>query len=188
MLLEYDRAQRDQGETTAEQHRSVTLDIGYKKRDEVVGAAWDIVDWLDRLRCLLRVLAGVKRDAWYRLFMRALAPVEEVRNFAQHFDREIAGLVKGTFPVFGAVIATFPVEGGCYTRAVVTQPARFMGDSTMQLYWCGQVEEVTAALDRVTFCVATYALNLSDIKSAMAAAKLALADELQRSHKMPWPK
>lgn len=96
-----------------------SIGIGYPERNLVVSTAWDTVDWLDRLRKLLGVVAGIKKkELWCQLAVRALADTEDIRNFVQHFDANLQTLVEGNYPLTGTVFASFPCASGYYVRAL----------------------------------------------------------------------
>ena len=75
---------------------------------------------------MLGAVAGVKKkQAWYESAKELLKSVQEVRHFLQHFDREMGKLVKGTFPIGGCVIASFPGAETTYARVLSSTPARY---------------------------------------------------------------
>jgi hypothetical protein len=74
--------------------------------EDVIGAAWDVIDWVERLRKLLHKGAGIKKkEAWYQAAIRKLEPAEEIRCFLQHFDTGIEECLRSQLSVFGYVAA-----------------------------------------------------------------------------------
>jgi len=186
-LLAYDfDCRRDPKENVAHD-RGVSFDMGYAKRNDIVSTAWDIVDWLDRLRRVLGVIAGVKKEAWYKLLMKSLAEVEDVRHHLQHFDKRLEELVGGSYPLMGALIASFPATPGRYTKFLLSTPVRYVADTAIRIHWFRHPDVVRGEVDRVTFSVASVAINLTDIMVRVRKGKAQLAAYLHKRYNFTWP-
>lgn len=166
------------------------IDLAYPKRNEIVGLAWDLVDWLDRLRKLVRIIGGVKREqqAWYRLAMRLLANVEDVRHTLQHFDERMGEFVKGTFPLHGSVTGTFagtsaPTRG----RVLLSTPARYATDRDVTIAQIELLQEVEGEVDGIIFSIADLSIDLSEVVGGLANVKAGMAASLFEKYGFRWP-
>jgi hypothetical protein len=185
LLLEFDLESSQKKPLRAEQ---VSLDIGYKKRNEIVGLAWDIVDWMDRLRKILNSVSGVKRKTgWYKDLTDALSHAESLRNLFQHFDGNIKKFVDGSYPIMGSITAIYQSGAGAYARVVVSTPARFAGDSEMHIEGFVLPTSATKPLENVTLAVGKDFANLTAIFQSIERARPAFAAELKSKYGFAWP-
>ena len=66
--------------------------------------AWALVDTLNRLRVLITRLPGLRsKSPGAQVIVRALKPVEDLRNAVQHMDGEIGPLSATNLPLWGAI-------------------------------------------------------------------------------------
>ena len=57
---------------------------------QILALGWDVIDWAEKLRKLLNVGRGLKKkDDWFKEIDTFLSSLKDVRNFIQHFDKEI---------------------------------------------------------------------------------------------------
>lgn len=62
----------------------------YLSPDHIISLGWDMIDWSEKLRKLLEVGRGFKKkDEWCKSILADLDDLKDVRNFIQHFDREV---------------------------------------------------------------------------------------------------
>jgi hypothetical protein len=64
---------------------------GSRVYEAVMLDAWSVVDSANRLRTLLEGMRGIRRTPGMELFIRQLAPAEDLRNAVQHLRSEIPG-------------------------------------------------------------------------------------------------
>jgi hypothetical protein len=190
-LIEYDDYQRERPHEVDKPllDAGVCIDVGYAKRNDVVSAAWDVVDWADRLRKVLGATAGIKKnEPWFQLVTRALAVVEEVRHFLQHFDASLSTLVTGTYPIMGAVIASFRAPDGYYARILIASTVGHPADTEMKI--CGYARAVTGfrRVECIVLSVANLSINLSLVESSIIEAQAGFAELLKKRYKFVWPK
>ena len=164
LLRQYDlQADGREAQVESAEERKVYFDMGFAKRHEVVGAAWDMVDWIERFRKLLGTISGVPhKEKWLQKMKELASHFERVRHFAQHFDSEIRQLVAGHFPLFGAVMATFPSHGGGYTRIVMSTPVRYVHDPEIVVQGFQRAVPPTADVDCIVFSLAEFYVNFSE--------------------------
>ena len=63
---------------------------------------WNIIDTSHRLRCILDKTPGIKKkEPWFQLTIRKLRETEDIRNFIQHYNREIENLISKVKPLLG---------------------------------------------------------------------------------------
>jgi hypothetical protein len=168
-LVEYDRsAEGRQAQVDSPEERKAYFDMGYAKRHEVIGAAWDLVDWIERFRRLLGIVTGVPhKAAWLQRMRQISAQFEDVRHFAQHFDREVRQLVAGNYPLLGAVMATFPSKGGGYTRVMLSTPVRYAHDNEILIQGFQRAVPPVGDVDCIVFSLAEFHLNFSTFISEL---------------------
>lgn len=66
--------------------------------------AWALVDTLNRLRVLISHLPGLRtKSPGAQLIVRALKPIQDLRNAVQHMDGEIGPLSATSLPLWGAI-------------------------------------------------------------------------------------
>lgn len=57
---------------------------------QILALGWDVIDWAEKLRKLLNVGRGLKKkDDWFKEIDTILSSLKGIRNFIQHFDKEI---------------------------------------------------------------------------------------------------
>jgi hypothetical protein len=160
MLHEYnqDKEKRD-GISKADQF---SVDIGYRHGNYMVSLGWDIVDWCDRLRKMLGVIAGIKRkEEWYLQFKVELKIVEDIRNFLQHYDKETNNFVLESYPLMGAIYAYFPAQNGWYARLIPSTPLASIYHERFEVSGIDLPLRGEDDIDFVTFSVAEKAVNLT---------------------------
>lgn len=188
MLLDYDAFQKSSAPAPLSD-RLVCMDITYPKRNNsVVGAAWDIIDWMERLRKVLSVSAGIKKnDDWYRAIMSDLPQVEEVRHFLQHFDCQIGKLVDGSYPLMGSVIARYPLENGSYTRILMSTPIRYADDNKILVRGFVVPIAMEGDVDCIVLSIAEKWINISLLMTSLRKAQKRFAQYLLDKYNCPWP-
>ena len=96
-------------------HLVTTLNISYdrlksmllKNADDLAEEllmidVWHIIDTSHRLRCILEKTPGIKKnEPWFQLTLRKLQKTEDIRNFIQHYNREIDSLLTNVKPLLG---------------------------------------------------------------------------------------
>jgi hypothetical protein len=190
-LVEYDEFERAKASESPQplHDRGVIIDCGYPKRNDIVSTAWDIVDWTERLRKVFGCLTGVKKSSpWYQATFRALANVEDIRNFAQHLDGSIKKLVDGTYPLMGTLMASFPaLDGGYYVRILMAGSARYAGDNSIDVPGFSQALNGSHRVECVVLTVADLSINLTLVVSSVSAAKAELEASLKAEYNFDWP-
>jgi len=189
-LIQYDELKKAKGDVPSSMSHDgrVFFDAGYSKRNEIVSAAWDVIDWSDRLRKVLGVLAGIKKnEAWYQIAIRGVAAVEDIRHFVQHFDSNLTKLVEGSYPVMGTVIASFPCSDGYYARALLASAVRYSAEDAIEIAGFARAVKGSGRVECVVLSVADLAVNLTLTISAVAAAQAELAAVLKRDYAFEWP-
>lgn len=167
-----------------------SIDVEYPRRNEIVGLAWDLIDWLDRVRKLLHVLAGVKREQqpWYRSAVRVLDQVEEMRHALQHFDRQMKQFIEGQYPLHGSVAATFPGRlAPTHTRILLSTPARFVADRKVTITQVSFPRRMEGEVDGITFSVGDRSIDLSEVMRVLEKVKTDMGAFLQAKYGFGWP-
>lgn len=186
MLVEYDEKRRKAG--AAIRGGQTNLDIGYERGNEIVGLAWDVVDWMDRLRKIMAGVSGVKKNTrWYRNIVESLKHAESLRNLFQHFDSSLKMFVTGTYPVMGSLAAAYPSDTGPYVRVLISTPARYIGDQTIHIAGFELPESVRGAVGSITLSVGEAFLDLSEVWDRLQRAKLDFAEYLRQEYGFSWP-
>lgn len=185
LLMEFDSTKNNLGS------RQFSIDIGYKKRNEIVSLAWDIVDWLERARKIFGVISGIpKNNNHYSSIMKLLEPAERFRQILQHYDSEvIKRAVEGMYPVMGGVIATFRRGESWYGRILLSTPARFPGDKEVNIAGVKFIKDnMQGDIDGITLSVTSHAINLSEILCKLKLEKIKLSTYLEQTFDFHWPK
>ena len=73
------------------------------RKVRVVRHAWTFVDAVHRFRVVLRQAPGIRHNHVYELFMRRTKIVTDMRNKAQHLNRELAGIAKRSQGAYGTL-------------------------------------------------------------------------------------
>ena len=192
LLIEYDSETRGLAsfEWKAGGHQVASIELDYPKRNEIVGLTWDLIDWLDRVRKLLQIIAGAKREQqpWYRSAMQALGQVEEVRHVLQHFDERMKEFIEGEYPLHGAVTATFPGRlAPTHTRILLSTPARFAGDRSITIAQVDFLPKVEGEVDGVIFSIGRRSIDLSEVMRVLEKVKIDMGAFLQAKYGFRWP-
>lgn len=65
---------------------------------------WLIIGNLNRLRCLINQLPGIKKnEPWFQLFLRKIYDVEKSRHFIEHYNQELKDLILEVKPTLGHI-------------------------------------------------------------------------------------
>lgn len=70
--------------------------------EKVIMEAWTIVGNLNRFRCILEKVSGVKKNnPWFQLISRQIKIVEPSRHFIEHYDGRLEVLLTEVKPLLG---------------------------------------------------------------------------------------
>ena len=73
-------------------------------QEEVIMQAWLVIGNLNKLRCLLDKVSGIKKnEPWFKLFIKKIENVENPRNFIEHYDNELSKLIVEVKPLLGYI-------------------------------------------------------------------------------------
>ena len=190
LLLAYDRLKRSEEDgPTQTKDRQVALDMGYERGNDLVSAAWDVVDWIDRLRKVLGAVAGVKRkEDWYRETMKAVGCAKQMRDFFQHYDRSLTTFVDGGYPLMGSVVCSFPADnGGAYRRVVMATPVRYAGDPGVCVGGIAKTAHASGKVSSIILSIADRFIDLSDVTSTLREGQRHFAAYLADRYQFEWP-
>lgn len=176
LLLEYDALCLQQVENSNTEPKAGNLIINghYGKAEELLGCAWNTIDWIERLRKVMGASVGIRqRDDWYQRVMAALKPANEVRNFLQHIDREQKTLAAGFYTAAGVLSAAFKLDtGGGYVRILVDARYRHRKDPHLHIPGVkGVPKKIVSSPDFITLTVASYYIELSSVLRAVLSVK-----------------
>ena len=166
----------------------VAIGLAYPRRNELIGLAWDFVDWANRLEKLLHAAAGVKKsDPWFGEIVRALSVTKDVREYMQHFDGSLSELLSGCYPIGGSVTAWYGTFEVLYGRVILSTPARFSGDSEVTVSGYSLPLDMPSPISHVTLSVASRSINISKVFLQVEGAKTSLGAYLLRTYNFEWP-
>lgn len=186
-LLQYDEFKRRIG-SEKPKPGSMSLDMGYQHGNSLVAQAWDLVDWIERLRKIMGKVSGVKKNApWLRNLVKGLKPTEELRHFIQHFDRSLSVILDGSYPLMGSLIAFFSCKGQPYVRVLISTPARYAGDQHVHISGFLLPKELGDSVGEVTLSVANQHLNISQMVNMVREARSSFAKDVRESYDFEWP-
>jgi len=86
--------------------RLVSLLERYEKAisEEVFMQNWLVIGNLNRLRCLIGQVPGIKKnEPWFQLFLRKIRDVENPRNLIEHYDKQLRELILKVRPTLGYI-------------------------------------------------------------------------------------
>lgn len=187
LLLEFHTTQLSEKPLGPQQ---VTLEMGYKKRNEIVALAWDVIDWLERTRKIFGAITGVpKKNDFYSSIMKLLEPAETFRQILQHYDSEVVRrAVTDMYPIMGSVIATFRLGDSWSGRVLLSTPARFIGDKEICVAGAKFIESgMKGDIDGITLSVTNHAVNISEILHGLEPEKMKLSGFLEQNYNFQWP-
>ncbi|WP_462154579.1 hypothetical protein [Pseudoalteromonas piscicida] len=149
---------------------------------QILGLGWDIIDWAEKLRKLLEVGRGIKKkDAWFKDIQSYLINLKDVRNFIQHFDKNvhsddiaIIGELKVRlnhryFPGLGEVIFT-----AHSSQSSDVSMLKFMARD-LQYDWLSMSGSI---LDKVEISLANANVNLTELIASVSHARHGLNNYL----------
>ena len=79
--------------------RLVSLLERYEKAisEEVFMQSWLVIGNLNRLRCLIGQVPGIKKnEPWFQLFLKKIRDVENPRHLIEHYDKQLRELILNT--------------------------------------------------------------------------------------------
>lgn len=123
---------------------------------------WNIVDSSHRLRCILEKTPGIKKkESWFQIITRKLRETEKIRNFIQHYNREIDTLIEKVYPLLGHLTWVKQVDNKHLDMRVIV-PGNLR--EKMNLKMVNPVgKPLRANIDLVTFLIGNYEISISDI-------------------------
>lgn len=72
--------------------------------EEVFMQNWLVIGNLNRLRCLIGQLPGIKKnEPWFQLFFKKIRDVENPRNLIEHYDKQLRELILKVRPTLGYI-------------------------------------------------------------------------------------
>ena len=86
--------------------RLVSLLNGYKESssEEVFMQNWLVIGNLNRLRCLIEQVPGIKKkEPWFQIFSRKINDVEDLRHLIEHYDKQLRELILKVKPLLGHI-------------------------------------------------------------------------------------
>lgn len=86
--------------------RLVSLLDRYEKAisEEVFMQNWLVIGNLNRLRCLIGQVPGIKKnEPWFQLFSRKIGEVENPRHLIEHYDKQLRDLILKVRPTLGHI-------------------------------------------------------------------------------------
>jgi hypothetical protein len=99
---------------------SLVAEQSVDRAAEVSLDAWALVDTLNRLRVLISRLPGLRtKSPGAQLIVRALKPVQDLRNAVQHMDGEIGPLSSAKLPLWGAIAWVQRNDDGLVSRTLL---------------------------------------------------------------------
>lgn len=72
--------------------------------EEVFMQNWLVIGNLNRLRCLIEQVPGIKKnEPWFQLFSRKIGDVENPRHLIEHYDKQLRDLISKVRPTLGYI-------------------------------------------------------------------------------------
>ena len=72
--------------------------------EEVFMQSWLVITNLNRLRCLIEQIPGIKKkEPWFQLFSRKIKEVENSRHLIEHYDKQLRDLILKVKPTLGHI-------------------------------------------------------------------------------------
>lgn len=148
----------------------------YVSPDHIVSLGWDMVDWCEKLRKLLGLGRGFKKkDEWCKNILSDLDALKDVRNFMQHFDREVNKSNQSYLNLLGSLKVqlngkyhrnqtswTFTIENSINISLLNQQNRTFTFDSVAM---SGDI------IRSATFTLAGKDIDLNELRSKVGHAK-----------------
>ncbi len=191
LLLQYDST-KDPIEQPPCRHAggftsTIKMDIGYPRGNEIVGLAWDLVDWLERFRKCFAAIVGIPdRQQLYRRFEDAFAQIARARNAAQHFDRELDKCATQSYLLMGAVSALYASPTGPYCRIVISTPFRSVYHKDVRGLGVVTLTELDAPIGGICFSLSDTTVDLSAVMCDIESLCADLAAYLSSTYKYDW--
>jgi hypothetical protein len=123
---------------------------------------WNIIDTSHRLRCLLEIMPGIKRNLpWFQLTLRGLKKTEDIRHFIQHFNREIDDLITNVKPLLGHLSWVEILEDNKFKITMIVPGNLRTFKNLSVINPAGS--NIRNKIDLITFCIGDNKLSISDI-------------------------
>jgi hypothetical protein len=147
--------------------------------------AWALVDTLNRLRVLITRLPGLRsKSPGAQVIVRALKPVEDLRNAVQHMDGEIGPLSATNLPLWGAIawVQRGPDDDVLRSRTLLA--GFWMGPMTAVRMNAPAIhpagEKIESPVGPIKLTAAGRTVSLSDL----VAASVSFGDRLTRARQL----
>ena len=127
--------------------------------------AYGVIDAANRFREVLRVFPGLKQNEVFKLFMRATAQVESLRDVTQHLNRELRAIGDRQAAALGTItwLGPSPTEDSP-PSAWILQPGSFYPD---QLTFGPEMDMLARVapceIAQVSLVTSGVRVNLSDV-------------------------
>ena len=147
---------------------------------EIISTAWDLIDWVERLRKLLGKGAGIKKkEEWYQVAMRVLAPAEDLRHFLQHFDNSVEECLDKNVSVFGSVSA-YCAEGDGYGVVIASSDWERPGTLADGEIWLKTDIDFHPPIDQIVLSVGGRKAHLTNLFLLIRQIKASFDDYVKR--------
>jgi len=146
----------------------------------VVLLTWELVDWIDRTKKILRNGAGLqKKGTEYQLLTRLLKNSTELRNVLQHFDKFLTRSMDSDFAPLGAVSVIHQVDNDTIKAMVfnagVVRSKTDMGRIEIPRVMHDDVDYLTLQIDGKS-------LNVSEVARKLLSFYSMLRDSLAEEY------
>ncbi len=187
-LLKYDQIERSKSDDDIPDRTMFIYKKPQNNSIECISHAWDVVDWLDRLRKLFGAVSGVKKkDEWYVEAMKVLKTTSETRNFLQHYDSELKYFIENKAALLGNVIANYQSDQGWYLRSITSSYSYGLDQEEYSIPGFNIPDKVSKPIESITLSIAETNFNISKTIEAMRPCIEEYKTSMLHKYGFVWP-
>ena len=148
-----------------------------------ISMGWDMLDWCEKTRKLIEVGSGFKKKAeWCQTFIRKIRPIENVRSFIQHLDKELSLCTKESLPLLGLLSASvqFPKERGYCILVALPDGHKHEHTQEKDQVLCFDTQEpFSPPIDHIRMMIGQYRLDLTRMNAIMTEGRKCFLKAIQ---------
>ena len=149
--------------------RLVSLLERYEKAisEEVFMQNWLVIGNLNRLRCLIGQVPGIKKnEPWFQSFSRKMRDAEKPRHLIEHYDKQLRDLILKVRPLLGHISwLILGINKKLSTKLIL--PGIIRGYKGLELVNPAG-KSMRFKIDHVTYSLGDEKLNISNLYYALA--------------------
>jgi len=113
--------------------------------------------------------------------------VKSIRNFMQHYDRELENFIKDSTPLMGVISAQFPLGSGQITYVISSSTFKSQYKDKINIYGLEFPNQTSDTIDVITFSIAKHSLSISELMRNLRNGVEGMKNYMAKKYDYHWP-